>query len=187
MPTSAKIIIPFIGLGVGVITVLAIVFLTRAAFTTPFQVFGMGSGPDQPIAFPHDVHVQTVGIECTFCHRTGTTGEAAGIPALEQCMFCHKDLGDSQFIKEGFSEELAKLQHAFATGTPIDWERVHRLPDHVQFVHEAHIRAGLDCSTCHGDVGSMKKVEQVRDLKMGDCVDCHRANNAPTDCVTCHY
>ena len=186
MPKSAKIIIPFVGLGVTVVIVLAVIFLVRAAFTTPFQVLGMGEGPDQPIAFPHDVHVQKVGIECTFCHRTADKGEAAGLPAVQQCLFCHKDLGESTFIRAE-SPELAKLRNYFDTGTPIDWKRVHRLPDHVQFVHQPHISAGIACSTCHGDVGKMAKVEQVRDLKMGDCVDCHRANNAPTDCVTCHY
>ncbi len=186
MPTFAKIAIPFLGLGLTVIVVLAAVFFIRALFTTPFQVLGMGEGPDQPIAFPHDVHVEKVGIECTFCHRTAATGESAGIPAIQQCMFCHKDLGQDQFLKID-SPELDKLVGFFESGIPIDWARVHRLPDHVQFVHQPHITAGIACSTCHGDVGSMVKVEQVRDLKMGDCVDCHRANNAPTDCVTCHY
>lgn len=186
MPTAVKILVPIVGLGIGIIVVLAAVFFTRAVFSTPFQVFGMGAGPDQPIDFPHDVHVEKVGIECTFCHRTVDTQKAAGIPAIEQCMFCHKDLGNDQFIKAD-SEELDKLRNYFETGTPIDWERVHRLADHVQFVHEAHINAGITCSTCHGDVGGMQKVEQVRDLKMGDCVDCHRANNAPTDCAACHY
>ncbi|MEE9249050.1 MAG: cytochrome c3 family protein [Dehalococcoidia bacterium] len=186
MPTSVKILVPIVGLGVGVIVILAAVFFTKAVFSEPFQVFGMGAGPDQPIAFPHDVHVEKVGIECAFCHRTADTSEAAGIPAVQQCLFCHQDLGDDQFILPDNSE-LIKLREFFLADEPIDWKRVHRLPDHVQFPHEAHINAGINCSTCHGDVGSMQKVEQVRDLKMGDCVDCHRANNAPTDCVACHY
>lgn len=186
MPTFVKILVPIVGLGVGVIVILAAVFFTKAVFSEPFQVFGMGAAPDQPIDFPHDVHVEKVGIECAFCHRTADTSEAAGIPALQQCLFCHKDLGDDDFILPD-SSELTKLREFFLADEPIDWKRVHRLPDHVQFLHEAHINVGITCSTCHGDVGSMQKVEQVRDLKMGDCVDCHRANNAPTDCVACHY
>ena len=186
MPRSAKIIIPFVGLGATIVLVLAIVFFLRAVFATPFGAFGHGSAPDQPIDFSHEVHVEKVGIECAFCHRTADKGEAAGIPAIQQCMFCHKDLGEGQFIKAE-SEELARLTGLFERGIPIDWKRVHRLPDHVQFVHQPHISVGIACSTCHGDVGKMTKVEQVRDLKMGDCVDCHRANNAPTDCVACHY
>ncbi len=186
MPTIVKITAPLFGLCVTVVLVLAAVFFVRAVFTTPFQVFGMGEGPTQPIAFSHATHVETVGMECTFCHRTVEDQEAASIPALEQCLFCHKDLGDGDFIRAE-SPELAKLRNFFDTGTPVDWKRVHRLPDHVQFTHQPHITAGIPCSECHGDVGGMAVVEQVRDLKMGDCVDCHRANNAPTDCVVCHY
>jgi hypothetical protein len=83
-----------------------------------------------------------------------------------------------------------------ATQGTIDWVRVHRVPDHVHFVHEAHIRfftaqdgveASAVCSTCHGDVTATPKIRLNRDLKMGDCVDCHRDNGAPTDCTTCHY
>ena len=94
------------------------------------------------------------------------------------------------------SLEIKKLRDAFSDGDAIDWLRVHRVPDHVHFVHEAHIKffserdgveASAVCSTCHGDVGSMEKVRQVRTLKMSDCVDCHRDNGAPTDCTTCHY
>ncbi|MDP6422199.1 MAG: cytochrome c3 family protein [SAR202 cluster bacterium] len=92
--------------------------------------------------------------------------------------------------------EVEKLRTTFEAGDPIDWVRVHRQPDHVRFVHEAHISffseqdgvapSGV-CSTCHGDVGAMDVVKQVEPLKMSQCVDCHRDNGAPTDCTTCHY
>jgi hypothetical protein len=61
------------------------------------------------------------------------------------------------------------------------------MPDHVRFTHEPHIQAGVACATCHGDVGTMREVTQTRSLRMGDCVACHRENNAPTDCFKCHY
>jgi hypothetical protein len=85
--------------------------------------------------------------------------------------------------------ELQMLVTAFNSGTPINWTRVDQLPDHVHFVHAEHINAGFSCATCHGDVASMAPgaVVQVRDLRMGDCITCHRENNAPTDCSTCHY
>jgi hypothetical protein len=104
-------------------------------------------------------------------------------------MTCH------QVVGEGLAE-VEKLRGFAERGEPINWVRVHRVPDHVRFVHEAHIRfftekdgvvASETCSICHGDVGAMVKVKQVRSLKMGDCVDCHRDNDAPTDCTTCHY
>ena len=213
------------GLVMGVIVVLVLLFILRAWWSTPILGFNAG-GPDQPIAFPHDVHVQQQGIQCEFCHRNVTIGDAATVPAVEQCLFCHKTITGTAEN----TEEIAKLL-AYggldAQGKPdpsgeasaINWERVHRLPDHVQFVHEAHLRffttteegraetipiarevnpaLGPDpraselveatCTICHGKVREMTKVKQERSLKMGDCVDCHRDYDAPTDCTTCHY
>jgi hypothetical protein len=104
-------------------------------------------------------------------------------------MFCHQVVG----------KDLPGVQQvieAWQAGETIQWARVHRLPDHVRFVHEAHINyftakdsvpASAVCTLCHGEVGTMVQVEQVEDLRMGFCVDCHRDNDAPTDCTTCHY
>lgn len=155
----------------------------------PLGVFGINEGPTQPIQFPHPVHVQQIGLDCTFCHRNVTTGAAATVPAVALCMSCHVSVGDGNL-------EVEKLRRFHENERPIDWVRVHRVPDHVHFVHEAHIRffterdgiqASATCQLCHGDVGQMTKVRQARSLKMGDCVDCHRENSAPTDCSTCHY
>ncbi len=176
------------GLGSLVVVAFLVTFVVSAWFGQP-AVFGFNEGPDQPIAFPHTTHVQELGLDCTFCHRNVTKGAAATIPAVGLCLTCHKTVGDGL-------PEVEKLRAAFDTGESIDWIRVHRVPDHVHFVHEAHIRfftakdnvpAAAVCSTCHGDVGSMTKVKQVRSLKMSDCVDCHRDFDAPTDCTTCHY
>ncbi|HZU06721.1 MAG TPA: cytochrome c3 family protein [Chloroflexota bacterium] len=136
--------------------------------------------PPEPIYFDHSIHVRLAGIDCAFCHRTATEGRTAGYPDLQQCMFCHIAVAPTH-------PEVQKVRQAWAQQEPIDWIRIHRLPDHVHFVHEAHLRAGFTCATCHGDVGSMGQVVQVRPLKMGDCVACHRQNGAPTDCSICHY
>ncbi len=181
-------ILGIFGLGALVVVGFLLTFVVSAWFGLPV-VFGFNEGPDQPIAFPHTTHVQELGLDCTFCDRNVTKGAAATIPAVGLCLTCHKTVGDGL-------PEVEKLRAAFDAGEPIDWIRVHRVPDHVHFVHEAHIRffteqndipASAVCSTCHGDVGSMTKVKQVRSLKMGDCVDCHRTFDAPTDCTTCHY
>ena len=192
------------GAGTTVILVLVLVFLIRAWWAMPIPVLGMDNAPDQPIAFSHTVHVEGAGIQCEFCHRNVAKGDAATVPAVQQCLFCHKTI-KPKTVDE--NPELAKLL-AYAgvqvegellppiSPGPIDWNRVHRLPDHVQFAHEPHIRyftqqqgmaVGQVCSVCHGDVAAMAKVEQVRTLKMGDCVDCHSKTDAPTDCTTCHY
>ena len=222
-PTRKLVLFGFLGL-LGLVgfggTVLAIVFVISAWLGQPI-IFGYTEGPTQPIAFPHTVHVEQLGLDCTFCHRNVTEGAAATIPAVALCMSCHEVVGDG-------IEEVQKLRDTFDAGLAINWVRVHRVPDHVHFVHEAHVRrfsgvrpvvedlvtdplaqirlteareikpdasvgetldiaASATCTICHGDVGGMVKVEQVRSLKMSDCVDCHRDNNAPTDCTTCHY
>ena len=198
------------------------VFVFTSWWGLPFDIYGFNEGPEQPIAFPHTKHVQELGLDCTFCHRTVAKEASASIPSVEFCVTCHKIIGDN-------SSEIEKLRSYNTNEKPIDWQRVHRVPDHVQFVHEAHIRffSGIKdvvnkvdsnkassqialndarkiypnanigepidvkesqvCMTCHGDVGNMAKVKQIRPLKMADCVNCHRDNNAPTDCVTCHY
>lgn len=190
---SAKILVPVVGVVVLVAVLLVMGFFVKAWIGLPPRVLGFGEGPDQPIAFPHTVHVQEAGISCQFCHRTVAEAPEAGIPSVQQCMFCHKAIGGRTPAAQA---EIAKLRRFAETGQPINWVRVHRMPDHVQFVHEPHIRyftqqKGMEtaqvCSLCHGDVGSMTKVRQVHRLNMAGCVDCHRENNAPTDCAVCHY
>lgn len=193
---SGKKIILIAATGIGgvagfVVTALIVTYVISAWIGRPV-IFGFDDGPEQPIAFPHTTHVEQLGLDCTFCHRTVAEEPVATIPAVGLCMTCHLVVGDG-------NPEVEKLRDYFASGESIDWVRVHRVPDHVHFVHEAHIRfftaadpakfpmASAVCSTCHGDVGSMERVRQVRSLKMSDCVDCHRDNGAPTDCTTCHY
>ena len=141
------------------------------------------SGPTQPIAFSHVPHMQNDQIECTFCHRNVAKGVAATVPAVEQCMFCHKVVGEQSGVK---TAAIKDVQNAWVNKQVIDWIRVHRMPDHVRFLHQPHILAGFECATCHGDVGSEKQVAQLRILNMGDCVGCHRQNGAPTECTICH-
>ncbi len=136
---------------------------------------------EQPIAFPHTTHFQSAGLDCEYCHRNVSDGDYAGMPALELCMDCH------QTIVTG-SAELETLISHFEDGEPVNWERVHQQPDHVHFVHASHINYGFDCAECHGDMQTeIDFAEQVRDLRMGDCIDCHREYGAPTDCSVCHY
>lgn len=153
----------------------------------------MRGAPTEPIAFDHSVHVQQAGVDCVFCHRTATSAGTAGYPDVQQCMFCHSGVSQSSVGAPGFNmsaqqaqAEIDKVRQAWQQQKPIDWVRIHRVPDHVRFLHEAHIRAGFQCETCHGDVKNMGQVTQVRALNMGDCVTCHRANGAPTECSVCH-
>ena len=124
-------ILGVITLGVLVVAALALTFVISAWLGRPV-VFAT-EGPDQPIAFPHPTHVEDLGMDCTFCHRNVTEGAAATIPSAGLCMTCHDVVGDGL-------EEIEKLRDMHEDGRPIDWVRVHRVPDHVHFVHEAHIR-----------------------------------------------
>ena len=148
-------------------------------FAGPAALNAIYPTPENEMEFPHDFHVTSLSLECEFCHRAAETSRTASVPAVEQCMFCHKAVGTTK-------ESLAPLRAAWESGEPLNWVRQHRLPDHTQFRHEPHITAGFECSECHGDVGSMAQVEQVRILRMGDCVACHKENSAPTTCSTCH-
>ena len=179
-----------VGLVVAIAALALFLWVMFAWFTIPPA---MGEGPEQPIDFPHTTHVEELGLDCVFCHREVTTSAQASIPAVALCMTCHQAVDGSD---DDAMAEIKKLRDAYEEGDAVDWVRVHRVPDHVHFVHEAHIRYFSErdgvaptavCSTCHGDVSAMERVSQVESLKMADCVECHRENDAPTDCTTCHY
>lgn len=210
----------------GVVATAIVAFILVVVFISWFSnpPFGWGNAPGQPIEFPHTVHAGAVeegghAIQCEFCHRNVTTGAAATVPAVEVCVICHQQINGSNVqagAMETDAEDLIDIQRVLdkhADGRPIDWERVHRMPDHVRFVHEAHLRfltqgeprivtlpvgseepmrlpvpVGEACSVCHGDVARMQEVQPQdgQSLKMGTCLDCHRQNDVSTDCTVCH-
>jgi cytochrome c553 len=131
--------------------------------------------PDQPIKFSHKVHVGENGIECMYCHTTAEYSKSASIPAPNLCMNCHI------LIREGTNSgkfEIAKIVDAVENKKPVEWVRIHNLPDHVFFSHAVHVSsAKLDCKQCHGPVEEMDIMKQHSDLSMGWCVNCHRETN----------
>lgn len=128
--------------------------------------------PDQPVKFSHKIHVAENGIDCKYCHTTVEQGKSAGIPATNLCMNCHV------IIREGTNSgkfEIAKIVDAVEKGKPIEWIRIHNLPEHVFFSHAVHVGSGkLDCAQCHGQVQEMDIMKQHSDLSMGWCINCHR-------------
>ena len=128
--------------------------------------------PDQPVKFSHKVHAGDNGIDCKYCHTTADQGKSAGIPATNLCMNCHI------IIREGTHSgkfEIAKVVNASEKGQPIEWTRIHNLPEHVFFSHAVHVGSGkLDCTQCHGQVKEMDIMKQQNDLSMGWCINCHR-------------
>lgn len=135
--------------------------------------------PNQPIAFSHKKHAGDYGMSCVFCHRLASKSAVAGIPAVADCRACHL------FISQD-APEIQKLMQYWADKQPIPWIRVYWLPDHVYFPHKMHIRAGLVCAACHGEVASMERIKRSVKLSMGWCMDCHKKKKASIDCWTCH-
>ena len=99
------------------------------------------------------------------------------MPPVETCMLCHQTI----IIHY---PEIEKLRGHFFSGKPVEWKKVINLPDYVYFNHSIHLNKGIDCSQCHGNVSSMDRIEEIKELKMGFCIDCHQKNNATTDCFT---
>lgn len=182
-----------------------------------------GYEPVQPIAYSHRLHAGELSLECTHCHSGAAKSRTAGIPSANVCMNCHRFVPapfnvireeDEKAEKENrkakriVSTEIQKVYDAMGLNdaltpdpskaeNPIEWVKVHNLPDFVYFDHRAHLNSGVDCQSCHGQVQTMERVRQVNSLSMGWCVNCHRDVNvkgvkgkpvkAPIDCVGCHY
>jgi len=134
----------------------------------------------QPIQFDHRHHVSDEGIECRYCHTTVDKSPSAGIPSTTVCMSCHAQIWSK-------SPYLQMVREAYFTDRPIQWRRVHNLPDYVYFNHSIHVNKGVGCVTCHGRVDEMPAVNQVAPLTMGWCVECHRhpePNLRPLEYIT---
>ncbi len=186
-----------------------------------------GFQPEQPIAYSHRLHAGELQIDCEYCHSGARRSRHAGIPAVEVCMNCHSYVtatraqvraAEAEAEQNGqpaptrvMSPEISKLYRALDLSddgdplggepSPVEWVRIHQLPDFAAFDHRPHVAAEVPCQSCHGAVESMERVRQVESLSMGFCVNCHRlpaadgrtlADGQPhpqasTDCATCHY
>lgn len=154
-----------------------------------------GYQPVQPIHYSHKIHAGDNGIDCNFCHSSARKSQMAGIPSLNVCMNCHKNISEvaeetatEEYSKEFYDGEIAKLYDAVGwdpeeqayTGEekPVKWVRIHNLPDFAYFNHSQHVAvAGIACQTCHGKVESMEVMEQFAPLTMGWCITCHKDTN----------
>lgn len=131
-----------------------------------------GYAPDQPIKFSHKVHAGDNQIDCMYCHHNADKSKSAGIPEMNLCMNCHI------LVREGSHSgkfEIAKIIDAVENKKPVEWVRLHNLPDFVYFSHAIHVGVEkIDCQKCHGQVQEMDVLTQQTDLSMGWCVNCHR-------------
>lgn len=127
----------------------------------------VGYRPKQPVRYSHKLHAGDLGLDCRYCHYDVEVSPSANIPPTQVCMNCHKLIGTD-------NEKLLPVRESWASGKPIEWVRVHQLPDFAYFNHGAHLRAGVGCASCHGNVANMETVELKKPLSMSWCLDCHR-------------
>ncbi len=182
------------------IAMLSLLFFVIGGYYVTKGAIGLGRQKDyqpvQPIYYSHKVHAGINQISCLYCHGAAWDSKHAAIPAVNICMNCHKAIGEyvkgpKLYDEEGTeingTAEIAKLYKAAGfdpakpndwdatKAKPIEWVKIHNLPDHVYFNHSQHIRAGkVQCQSCHGEITAMDEVKQVSELSMGWCINCHR-------------
>ncbi len=127
----------------------------------------VGYTPEQPVPYSHAFHVGQLGLNCQYCHSYVEKSAHANVPATQTCMNCH-----SQIKTE--SLDLLPVRESWATGDPVEWVKVHHLPDYAHFNHSIHVNVGVGCESCHGRVDQMVVVQQKEPLSMGWCLTCHR-------------
>jgi hypothetical protein len=150
-----------------------------------------GENVEQPIEFPHNIHVKDNGINCMYCHTYARRSKVAGIPPTSKCMGCHKQIATDK-------PRIQKLTEYWTNKTSPPWKKVHDVPDFVHFTHEKHLKRFVFdrdfpvenvkevCAFCHGQVENMTVAHKVKPLNMGFCKNCHEANGGPGDCWKCH-
>lgn len=181
------------------IAAFAVVLFIVGGYYTIQGAIGLGRNkdyqPEQPIFYSHKVHAGTNQISCLYCHGGAFDGKHANVPSVNVCMNCHMAINEYGATSEKLYREdgtevngTAEIQKIYAasgwdpkankyTGkeTPIQWTKIHNLPDHVYFNHSQHTVAGkVQCQTCHGPIQEMPEVKQFADLSMGWCINCHR-------------
>jgi hypothetical protein len=182
------------------IAMIAILFFIVGGYYVTKAAIGLGRQknyqPAQPIYYSHKVHAGINQINCLYCHGSAWESKTAGVPAVNICMNCHKAIteytkGPKLYNEDGDeingTAEIAKLYKAAgfdpakpnswdpSKAKPIEWIKIHNLPDHVFFSHAQHVRAGkVQCQTCHGEIPAMDEVKQFSELSMGWCINCHR-------------
>ena len=128
----------------------------------------VGYMPTQPVAFQHSIHVQQLGMDCRYCHSYVEVSSHSNVPTTQTCMNCHTAI-------KANSPKLQPVRDSWASGKPIEWVRIHRVPDYAYFNHSAHVNRGVSCVSCHGQINQMQVVWEDKPLSMGWCLTCHRA------------
>ena len=149
------------------LTGAAILWAAGVWLRSPY-VTEVGVARDQPVPFSHKHHVGGLGLDCRFCHTSVEVSPFAGLPPTKTCMTCHS-------VVWADASMLEPVRASFRTDKPLEWTRVHDLPDFAFFNHSIHVAKGVGCSTCHGQVDQMPLMWRESSLNMEWCIGCHRA------------
>jgi len=141
------------------------------------KTMAVGYAPEQPVPYSHALHAGRLGLDCRYCHSTVEKAAFAAIPPTQVCMNCHRPANKETSDPGGIhatSPRLKPLHESWKSGKPVEWIKVHDLPDYVYFNHSAHVTQGIGCASCHGRIDHMDVVQQHAPLSMGWCLECHR-------------
>jgi len=175
--------LPVVG---GVLGMGATAFLVAGVtyYFTP-EFWRVGYEPIQPVDYSHQLHAGTLGIDCRYCHTHVEESFHANVPDTGTCMNCHTGVGEQSFLNASLWNGTNKVGHrdnpnlitvreSYASGTPIQWKRVHKVPDYAHFNHSVHLHAGVSCYSCHGRIDQMAVVRVEHGMGMAWCLRCHR-------------
>lgn len=126
-----------------------------------------GETVEQTVPFSHEHHVAGLGIDCRYCHTSVEKSATAGMPPTSTCYNCHKIVWNE-------APMLEPVRSSYRTGQPLEWTKVHDLPDFAYFNHSIHVAKGMGCATCHGPVQQMRLMRSAQSLQMRWCLECHR-------------
>lgn len=152
---------------VALIVVVAVVWVGAAIYRSGYMT-NVDVPVEQKVPFSHEHHVNGLGLSCGYCHTSVEQSAFAGIPPTQTCMTCHSQIWNT-------SPMLQPVRTSYQTQMPLEWVRVHDLPDFAYFNHSIHVNKGIGCQSCHGNVNMMPLVWRTNTLQMRWCLDCHRA------------
>ena len=127
----------------------------------------VGYAPEQPVPFSHELHAGTLGMSCLYCHTNVERSPHSNVPSTQTCMSCHTQI-------KATSPLLSPVRESWTSGDPVNWKRIHKVPDYAYFNHSLHVNRGVGCISCHGRVNEMNVVYHDQPLSMGWCLECHR-------------
>src|SRR3954468_6585191 len=155
--------------GVGLVVAVALFVIGWYYYALPSYT-RVGYQPEQPVPFSHQQHVGQLGLDCRYCHQAVFESPVSTVPSTQVCMNCHNK--EKANVK-GNSPNIQARAGSYKSGQPVEWKRVHKLPEYAYFNHSVHVNKGVSCVSCHGQVNEMPVVRHDKPLTMGWCLKCH--------------